>query len=188
MVQGKTVCGGENDGAKALGNPPPPLRSAGVQDSSQEKDSQGNSGNADHPMPGPYRPSGVAAVVNPVMDVLGVWLEEECERTFDQELGALLRSGGWVFSTPEIFMMGRPVLRCAPVESILNPNVRFWNYDTWMVHGAAGNLRRFFDYEPVPLPWIAFQRRNVLRFWPRERIRSLCAKSTWATNSILVPG
>lgn len=58
------------------------------------------------------------------------------------------------------------------------PVRRFQNApDCWYVALLAGDLAHAWEFEPYPLPWIAFERGHEsekrLSVWPRGRIRAL---------------
>lgn len=67
---------------------------------------------------------------------------------------------GFVFSTPEFFIMGRPVMSNGYTEDIGNP----WHIydekkcDCWYVHAMSGDLSKAFDIMPWNLEWLAFER------------------------------
>lgn len=107
---------------------------------------------------------------------MGVYQREPCARPFETDLAAhLLRS--YVFATPEMFVMGRPVISTAAPELIVDPVHSFPTKlcDCWHVYlagidGAAG-FRDLFRFLPYALPLISFERRNRLRFHSWERMK-----------------
>jgi len=104
-----------------------------------------------------------------------VYKSEPCARTFEEDLALHLR-WGVVLARPDFFIMGRPVWSKAPPAQIVNPAVRFEypvQVDCWHVYLAAGNLARAWDFLPFPLPLMSFERKNDLRFYSLERLRSL---------------
>lgn len=83
---------------------------------------------------------------------------------------------GFLFSTPEFFVMGRPVMRGARAELIRDPSATFdgMAVDAWWVHGAVGNLRAMWDVMPAALPYLGFERwDDNPRFYPIETLRRL---------------
>jgi hypothetical protein len=101
-----------------------------------------------------------------------VYATEKCARTFQEDLTLHLLHG-YVFSTPEVFIMGRPVRRNAEHRLITDPTVEFFDPDCWLVHLAAGDIRQFFRYEPYSLPWLCWQRANKLRFYNRRNVAKM---------------
>jgi hypothetical protein len=95
-------------------------------------------------------------------------------RSFEEDLVLHLQHG-FVFSTPDFFIMGRAVVRTAAPEWILDPANPFAreDCDTWLVYLAAGDLGKAWSILPWPLPWLAFERNNDLRFYELARIRRL---------------
>ena len=83
---------------------------------------------------------------------------------------------GIVISTPDVFLLARPVESSDP--SPTDPFEVYDNPDTWHIHLAAGDLSKIADSLPYPLPLVSFVRKNRLHFYrlaPRsdliERIR-----------------
>ena len=113
--------------------------------------------------------------MTPYEQARAVYLKEPCTRTFDEDLSLHLEFG-FVFNTPEFFIMGRPICRSAMCGLILDPSYQFKREecDAWHIYLAAGNLSKAWDILPWPLGWLSFERKNVLRFHPTERIRRLC--------------
>ena len=63
---------------------------------------------------------------------------------------------GFVFSTPDFFIMGREV------------------EGAWFIEAFAGDMDRAWSILPYELPFVSFQRfDNSLRFIPIERLRRL---------------
>lgn len=114
--------------------------------------------------------------MTPVEQAAAVYEREECARTFREDLEAHLLNG-YVFSTPTMFMMGRPVRHDAPPEDLVNPWVVFprEECDAWMVYLAAGNLAEFWTVEPFPLVYVIFERQNVLRCFYAKHVKRLCS-------------
>lgn len=69
---------------------------------------------------------------------------------------------GFVFSTPEFFIMGREVPKMV-IEATQQVELRtfpraLWSPDTWYIHAMAGDMKKAWSILPYPLPWIAFER------------------------------
>jgi hypothetical protein len=103
-----------------------------------------------------------------------VYAQEPCARTFDEDLTLHLQHG-FVFSTPRYFIMGRPVIRAADAQHIVDPRHIFTaeDCDTWHIYLLAGDPTPAWDIMPWPLAWFSFERRNELRFYPVDRIKRL---------------
>lgn len=103
-----------------------------------------------------------------------VYAKEPCARTFEVDLRHHLLAG-FVFSTPEFFIMGRPVIKGSNRDWIVNPEYRFArkDCDCWHVYLMAGNPSAAWSIMPWPLPWFSFERRNDLRFYESPRIQRL---------------
>lgn len=109
--------------------------------------------------------------MTPVEQAAKVYETEDCPRTFGEDVEAHLLCG-YVFSTPTVFAMGRPVRRDVLASTIVNPYVMFPkdDCDAWLVYLVAGDLREALGYLPYPLPWIGWERGNVLRWYRTERL------------------
>lgn len=74
---------------------------------------------------------------------------------------------GYVYSTPDCFLIGRAVNSAAPLDEILDP-WRTWEreqQDAWWVYAMAGDIRRAMKFTPYELPKIGFERRGVTRYY-----------------------
>ncbi len=108
--------------------------------------------------------------MTPVERAAAVYQREPCARTFREDLEAHLLNG-YVFSTPETFVMGRLVQHDADPDLIVNPWHRFETGDCWLVYLAAGDIiREARRWMPWPVPWLAWERGNRLRFWRTDRV------------------
>ena len=103
-----------------------------------------------------------------------VYANEPCKRTFAHDLDLHL-AHGFVFSTPEFFIMGRPVDKRGDPAKIVDPTVQ-WpkeQCNCWHVYLMAGDPTKAWSIMPWPLGWFSFERNNDLRFYVAERIRRL---------------
>lgn len=84
-------------------------------------------------------------------------------RTFEEDL-ELHYLNGYVVSTPEIFIMARPVWSKAPEKEIIDSSV-YWEigYDCWHIWLMSGDIKKCWDYNPLNLTLVSFQRRNRLK-------------------------
>jgi hypothetical protein len=80
---------------------------------------------------------------------------------------------GFVFSTPETFLMARPVPRGA---EILDP-WQAWPReacDAWFVWIGVGRPAHLLAHAPFPLPWIGWNRLGRRwtdnHWWPAEKV------------------
>lgn len=108
--------------------------------------------------------------MSPAEQAAEVYEREDCPRTFarDVELHML---NGYVFSTPHFFAMGRPVNSMCPAWQIVDPAVRFERgCDAWLVYLVAGDMRRALACFPYRLPLVGFERFNVLRWHPMDKL------------------
>jgi hypothetical protein len=127
--------------------------------------------------------------MTPFEQAVAVYSREPCARTFDEDLRLHLRNG-YVVSTPDFFVMARPVRRII-IEGICNPAIRFEKPDCWHVYLLAGSIQKALTALPYDLPWMSWERGNVLRFYPlasiRRRIQSTDAPSPSVLSAPLLP-
>ena len=107
--------------------------------------------------------------MTPAEQAASVYQREPCRRTFAEDLEAHLLNGV-VHSTPDFFLMARKVRRDADHTSILDPYAKHDNPDCWLVWLYAGNMRKAFEAADVQLTWVAFEKRNRLKFYTWEEI------------------
>lgn len=69
-------------------------------------------------------------------------------------------NNGYVFSTPDVFLVARPVMRDADAELIADPLYPFLEHeiDAWFVAIAAGDPRLFWTFCPFELDYVGYQR------------------------------
>lgn len=122
--------------------------------------------------------------MTPVEQAAHVYETEPCARSFKEDLEAHLLNG-YVFSTPDLFVMGRAVDSSAPYELVTNP----WHVfepakcDAWLCYLAAGDLRKMPAVIPYELPKIGFERKNVLRYYPVSVLTHRILCTTTLTHS-----
>lgn len=113
------------------------------------------------------------------------------ERTFAEYVGWHL-AYGFVLSRPDVFVMGRPIVRREGESGVKWMANRDGDVagrcDTWFVHAASGNIQRAWELIPWNLPWIAWERTldrtRELRFYDAGRVRRLLMRPTLPILSI----
>lgn len=71
---------------------------------------------------------------------------------------------GFVFSTPDMFVMGRAIHITEGNEELTQSDIdgfKRWpseEQNAWYVHMFSGDLSQLFKYMPYPLPMLAFER------------------------------
>ena len=107
--------------------------------------------------------------MTPVERAAEVYQREACARSFPHDLELHLLHG-YVFNTPEWFMMARPVWSRAPHELIVDPSFNdFPALDTWHVYLFSGSNIYGAALKAQQLAGrvmenVSFERRNRLRF------------------------
>lgn len=101
-------------------------------------------------------------------------------RTFEEDLSAHLRHG-YVYSTPQYFLMGRPVWSGASQEAINDVWRAFapCGWDAWYVYafalredkGLCGLVKKLLTHMPFYLPLLAWERSGEpLKFFLTEQL------------------
>jgi hypothetical protein len=114
--------------------------------------------------------------MSPYEKAARVYETEPCRRTFAEDLH-LHYLYGFVFSTPEFFCMGRPVMRDAKESDIVDPGVIFDEdkADCWHIYLYAGDISKAISIMPWPLEWISLERKNELKIYPLAEAVRLAA-------------
>lgn len=115
----------------------------------------------------------------PAVEAARVYEREPCSHDFEHDLYWHL-IGGYVFSTPEYFIMGRAVDREAPEHLLLDVKNCFGAPNAWLVWLGAGDMSKLPEVMPYWLPWIGFQRRNRLRWYRTEELLCRMNRKTLA--------
>lgn len=115
-----------------------------------------------------------------------IYQSEPCARTFEEDL-LLHMKHGYVISTPRVFLMARPVWSVADDYQIVDasyllPGSHESVGDCWHIHVLAGDMAEALSFMPFELPFVSFQRKNVLRFWPLASIKRLTRHETLSSR------
>lgn len=109
---------------------------------------------------------------------------ENSPRTFSEDLQAHLVNG-FVFSTPEMFLMFRPVRSTADPAEINDPRHHFKRSecDSWYIYAYAtarktspqSLVKKLLRYQPYALPLVAWEkaRDQRLRFHSIKKLATL---------------
>lgn len=83
---------------------------------------------------------------------------------------------GFVFSTPDYFIMGRAVDKDAFDPEVLDIAIH-GKLNAWYIHAMAGSLSKAWDILPFPLGWLGWERvrggQRELGWYKTEEIRRL---------------
>jgi hypothetical protein len=121
--------------------------------------------------------------MKPIELAAAVYQQEDCARSFREDLEAHLLNG-FVYSTPDAFLMGRPVRRDANPEDIVNPWVNFTDPDCWHCYLFSGSLHHTMSMPPFKLPWVSYERKNRLRFYRWSDIERQCTRYQSSRSSL----
>ena len=96
-----------------------------------------------------------------------VYENEHCVNSFDLDVATYCKFG-YVICTPQVFLMGRPVVKGADYHLLMDCSYRFERPDCWWIFLAAGDMTEFFRHEPFQLPYFGWERKNKPRWWKRK--------------------
>ena len=87
---------------------------------------------------------------------------------------------GYILSTPTCFLLARAVPKsAAPYDA--QKVFPLSECDTWLVWAMAGDISEAMAFAPYAMKWIAFARRDGIRFYGFQKTRSkLCKMTTFA--------
>jgi hypothetical protein len=113
-----------------------------------------------------------------------VYDHESCRRTFREDLEAHLLHG-LVISTSTFFMMGRYISTDMTEQMVCDP----WCNDLggrtanlFHLYLMAGDIKEIFTYPLREVPWVSFERGNVLRIHSYSKLKKRCAKISTETT------
>lgn len=110
--------------------------------------------------------------MTPIERAAAVYAREPCARPFHEDLTAHFVRG-YVISTPDVFVMFRPVRWANGEASIVNPWIPHEDCDAWHIYLFSGNIEALESLLPYPLPWVSYERENVLRRFRVSRMSGL---------------
>lgn len=92
---------------------------------------------------------------------------------------------GFLFSTPDYFIMGRAVDRARFNPELLDIHAK---PNAWYIHAMAGSLSKAWDILPYPLGWLGWERvrdgQRELGWYKTEDIRRL-SRSSYVSHELL---
>lgn len=101
----------------------------------------------------------------------------DAEEDFWRDLHAHLACG-YVHSTPDYFVMARPVLSTARPEEIANAFKTWSEPDAWFIWLMAGDMTKAWGRFPFELPLIGFSRRGgKAKFLSFQAVKKRLARS-----------
>lgn len=127
--------------------------------------------------------------MTPVEQAADFYLRTGQPRTFREDLEAHLLNG-YVFSTPDCFLMARPVSSRADITVLADPFHTFDHdeHDTWLVWLAAGSMvsvKKYLTDPPYALPQVAWARHNRLRFYDTKTLTTTICRLFSVSSSKL---
>lgn len=102
--------------------------------------------------------------MSPYLQLVAKYAKHPQEHPFGWYISYYLENG-YVFNTPDFFIMGAPILRPPLLDR-----------DTWLIHSMSGSMEKAWSVLPYELPYFAFERFDQdLRFYPVSEIRRFTA-------------
>lgn len=119
--------------------------------------------------------------MTPYESAAKAFIASGCEWSFPAFVEAHAFSG-FVFITPDAFLMGRPVNRDWSKRDIMDPTLFSSSPDCWHCSLFAGDLARIPALVPYPLPFVSFTRRGKLRVFTWEQFKRLAGSRSLAVE------
>ena len=97
-------------------------------------------------------------------------LYEICDLDMCQDI-AVYAGNGYVFITPDTFLLGKAVDSKSEEHPMNQWNVK--NPDAWYVHMSVGKVHDFFKFIPYKLPligWMRETKKQAIRWYDFDRI------------------
>lgn len=97
-------------------------------------------------------------------------LYDQCGIDMNRDIAAYC-ANGYVFITPDSFLLGKAVNSKSEVHPVDQWNVE--NPDAWYIHMAIGKAKKFWQYLPHPLPYIGWMRetkKQPMRWYDFKKI------------------
>lgn len=110
----------------------------------------------------------------PIVRAKNVYGKEQGPRSFAEDLCLHLENPkAIVVSTPDLFLMARPVHTCWDYGDIVDPRSYAEYPDAWWIHCLAGDPRSAMLLEHQPLPYVGWERNNVPKFYELSHVENL---------------
>ena len=87
---------------------------------------------------------------------------------------------GIAISTPDLFLLARPVNSKGNTILFDEPGITFDNPDCWHIYLASGSLPDIFNALPYPLPLVSYVRKNRLHFQDMKKMGLKVNSSTFS--------
>lgn len=110
--------------------------------------------------------------MTPLDQLTALYASHSPERLIEHDIWHHLASG-FVFSTPYVFAMGRPVCRYSKLESIADISHSYPRVmqNCWFVFAWIGPAQDVLKYLPYDLKWICWARRGKpIRFYELDTV------------------
>lgn len=113
--------------------------------------------------------------MNLLAEIERLYTEQPQGRCFLEDLAVHVRCG-YVWSSPSCVVLARLVHTSWPHEWLSDPerSLPVTESNCWFVWLGVGRLAEFFEVMPFRQQFACFARRDTARFWPLERLESLC--------------
>lgn len=108
--------------------------------------------------------------MTPLEQLADLYEKHPQPRTLSRDIELHLATG-YVFSTPQVFAMGRAVLRHGKLHHLADPGHIYTVADCWLVYAWVGPFEEVFRYLPYKLRWVCWARRGKpLRFYELDKV------------------
>ena len=105
-----------------------------------------------------------------------------CDSDEDQLLEDIYShiTDGIAISTPDLFLLARPVDSKGYRFLFDHPSINFKHPDCWHIYLASGSLPDIYNALPYPLPLVSYVRKNRLHFQDMKKMGLKVNSSTFS--------
>lgn len=112
------------------------------------------------------------STADPILRARAVYEQEECARSFDQDIYLHLNTPGCiVYKDASNLALLRPVNSHDPYRAITNPAFMARRPDAWWIYLLVGSIPFLVSRLPYDLPLIGWERKNSPRFYKLEQVK-----------------
>ena len=96
-------------------------------------------------------------------------------RTPEEDIALFMANpDGYVIRTPQYVVLAKEIVHWMSEEELRDPAVplpKGISPEGYYIYAHVGDFTNFLQFMPHPLPWVAWHRREVLRFYSLPQIR-----------------
>jgi hypothetical protein len=86
---------------------------------------------------------------------------------------------GYVYASPDYFVMGRPVPKTVSYEDMLDITKTYTlsECDAWCIYFLSGDIKKVWEILPFDLPYIVFERKGSTKIYLLEKLKRTISRN-----------